>query len=89
MNVFPFDISDQINSMFFRQVEYQPWTGRWIIWDNDRTKAEQLKQMMPHAYVFLYDRTADTYTRFTIDYLVPKMTMKNGRFVEEFEVAKI
>lgn len=87
--VFPFDISDQINSSFWRQVEYQHWTGRWIVWDGDRSKAEQLKQMMPYAYVFLYDRATDTYTRFTIDYLVPKMTMKNGRFIEEFELAKI
>jgi len=83
--VFPFDIGSQINKEFFVQVEYQPWTGRWIIWDNDRSKAEQLKQMMPHAYIFLYDREHDTYTRYTVDLLIPKMTMQNGRFIEEYE----
>jgi hypothetical protein len=83
--VFPFDISDQINSSFWRQVQYQEWTGRWIVWDNDRAKAEQLKQMYPTAYVYLYDREHDTYTRYTIDLLIPKQTMHNGRFVEQFE----
>lgn len=82
---FPLNIGSEINKTFNIQVQYQEWTGRWIVWDNDRAKAEQLKQMMPHAYVFLYDREHDTYTRYTIDLLVPKMTIHNGVFVEEFE----
>jgi len=87
--VFPLDIGTQINKEFFRQVWYQPWCGRWVVWDGDRAKAEQLKQMMPHAYVFLYDKEHDTYTRYTTDILVPKMTIHNGQFVEEFETWKV
>jgi hypothetical protein len=83
--VFPLDIGSEINKSFFRQVEYQAWTGRWVVWDNDRGKAESLKQMMPYAYVFLYDAAKQIYTRYTIDVLVPKMTIHNGQFVEEFE----
>lgn len=82
---FPFDIGEEINKSFFRQVIYEPWAGRWVIMDGDRAKAEQLKQMMPYAYVFLFDKETQVYTRFTIDVMVPKMTMHNGQFVEEFE----
>jgi hypothetical protein len=89
MDVFPFDIGEQINNCFFRQVVYDYPTGRWIVLDNDRGKAEQLKQMMPTVPVFLYNKTTNTYTRFTIDLLIPKMTMKDGHFVEEFVIQTV
>ena len=85
VDIFPFNIGTEINKDFFRQVNYEPWNGCWVVNDGDVTKAEQLKQMMPHAYVLIRDPVTNTYTRYTIKLLVPNMKIKDGAFVEEFE----
>ena len=70
-------------------VTYQHEHGRWVIWDNDSSKAEQLKNYDPYLIVYLYDKDTETYTRYTKTIKHQKPHMKHGKLTYEEEYIEI
>ena len=63
--------------------------NRYVVWDGDESKAEQLKQLYPYMPVYLYDSESGEYTRYTIEIKHRKPHMKNGRLLYSEQTVEI
>lgn len=70
-------------------VSYQQEKGRWVVWDGDNGKAEQLKNFDPYLIVYLYDKETETYTRYTKIVKHQKPHMRHGKLTYEEELIEI
>ncbi len=82
-------ILQDVGFLGLTNVSFENKNDRWVVWDGDASKAEQLKNLDPYAIVVLYDRETETYTRYTTTVKHQKPTMKNGQLTYEEEIIEI
>lgn len=64
-------------------VTYENHLGCWVIWDNDISKAEQVKRLHPEDNVMLYNPETGEKTRYIIEIEMRRPHMHAGKFIHK------
>ena len=76
-------LSNMLSDDCITNTQWMPEFDAYVIWDNDISKAEMIKQLYPDVHVLLFNSTTKQYTPYTITFTIRDPTMVNGRFVNE------